>query len=242
MAHEVLKRVGNRTYRYRVESYRDRATGKVRGHWTYLGRVAGDATVSPQRPARERTRDRLLVALERLLDGRDYADISAGQVAEAAGLAHGTFYRYFRDKHAALREAIDRVREAVDRERVALGGPIGTVAEERNRVRAWADAVLHAPLDRRGLMRAWLAVSDADADLAQRRAERRAATVATFTDYLDRCVAAGVATIDDPAALAAALLSLFDGILRIVASGRDPGAQLRAGVIAVFDRAIFGVQ
>jgi AcrR family transcriptional regulator len=242
LAHEVVKRVGDRAYRYRVESYRDRETGKVRGRWTYLGRVAVDATVAPLRPARERTRDRLLAALERLLEDAEYADVSAGQIAEAAGLAHGTFYRYFRDKHAALREAIERVREAVDRERVALGGPIGTVTEERDRVRAWADAVLHAPIDRRGLLRAWLAVSDADPEVAERRTQRRAASVAAFTDYLQRGAAAGTIVVDDAAALAVALLSLFDGVLRIVASDRDPGAQLRAGVIAVFDRAIFGVQ
>jgi AcrR family transcriptional regulator len=242
VAHEVVKKVGNRAYRYRVESYRDRSTGKVRGRWTYLGRVAGDATIAPQRPAKERTRDRLLAALERLLDRHDFALISAGQIADEAGLAHGTFYRYFRDKRAALHVAIDRVRETVDRERAALDGPIGTLAGERARVRAWAEAVLHAPIERHGLLRAWLAVSDSEPDLAERRKRRRAASVAAFTDYLHRCVAAGIVAVDDPAALASALLSLFDGVLRTAAANRDPGAQLRAGVTAVFDRAIFGVR
>jgi AcrR family transcriptional regulator len=214
----------------------------VRGRWTYLGRVAGDATVAPQRPAKERTRERLLVALERLLDSNDYADVSAGQIADEAGLAHGTFYRYFRDKRAALLVAIELVREAADRERVALGGPIGTVAEERARVRAWAGSVLHAPIERRGLLRAWLVVSETDPDVAERRDRRRAASVVALVDYLERCIAAGIVAVDDPAALASALLSLFDGVLRAVAANRDPGARLREGVIAVFDRAIFGVQ
>ncbi len=110
-----------------------RPPGKVRGRWTYLGRVTGSGTEPPKRTTRELTRERLLTALEALLERHDYAAVTAAEIAEEAGLAHGTFYRYFRDKGAALREAIERVRAAVDREHVALATQPGSLERERAR-------------------------------------------------------------------------------------------------------------
>ena len=240
MAHEVIKRVGGRSYRYRVESYRDPSSGKVRGRWTYVGRVLDGETRAPRRPARERTRDRLIEALERLLERRDYAAVTAGEVAGEAGLAHGTFYRHFRDKHAALREAVDRVREAAEQQRGSLETAIGTRDEERLRVRSWVLAVLDAPVERPGLLRAWFALTDADPQVAELRAQRRAASIAALEGYIERCMAAGIVTLERPRAVATALLSLFDGVFRNVAAGRLPDEDALEGVLAVFDRTIFG--
>ncbi len=241
MAHEVVKHVGSRAYRYRVESYRDPATGKVRGRWTYLGRVTGSGTEPPRRTTRELTRERLLTALEALLERHDYAAMTAAEIAEEAGLAHGTFYRYFRDKGAALREAIERVRAAVDREHVALATQPGSLERERARVRRWARAVMGAPVERPGLLRAWFALTDADPQAAQRRSERREHSVESLASYLERCVAAGlVRDLAHPRALATALLSLFDGVLRGAATGRASSREAIEGVLDVFDRAIFG--
>jgi len=100
MAYEVIKRVSGRAYRYRVESFRDPETKRVRGKWTYIGRVEGEGTLSPERKARPSSRDRLLDALERLLENHDLALLSTGMVASEAGLAYGTFYRYFKDINA----------------------------------------------------------------------------------------------------------------------------------------------
>ena len=55
VAYEVIKRVSGRAYRYRVESYRDPVTRRVRGKWTYLGRVEGEGTLSPERKSRRRS-------------------------------------------------------------------------------------------------------------------------------------------------------------------------------------------
>ncbi len=73
VAYEVIKRVSGRAYRYRVESYRDPETRRVRGKWTYLGRVEGEGTLSPERKARPSSRDRLLDAVERLLETNELA-------------------------------------------------------------------------------------------------------------------------------------------------------------------------
>src|SRR5579875_1893773 len=112
MAYEVTKRIAGRAYRYRVESVRDPETGKRRSRWTYLGRAEGAAAAAPA-PARRRgdARERLLDALERLLEARDLAGVTADAVAAEAGLAHGTFYRHFRDKRDAFKAALDRLRK-----------------------------------------------------------------------------------------------------------------------------------
>ena len=115
MSHEVIKRVGARAYRYRVESYRDASSKKVRSRWTYLGRVDRPAddgeppSVAPRTRRRtSETRERLIEAFEFLLETLSFDRVTAGAVAERAGVAHGTFYRYFSDKAALLRAALDR--------------------------------------------------------------------------------------------------------------------------------------
>ena len=116
MAYEVIKRVSGRAYRYRVESYRDPETRRVRGKWTYLGRVEGEGTLSPERKARPSSRDRLLDAVERLLETNELSAISTGMVASEAGLAYGTFYRHFRDLAHVVRDAM--IRETANLEKL----------------------------------------------------------------------------------------------------------------------------
>jgi AcrR family transcriptional regulator len=57
-------------------------------------RLEGDATL----PKRERTRERLRIAAVQVLDERGYNGMRAIDVTEAAGLAEGSFYVYFRSK------------------------------------------------------------------------------------------------------------------------------------------------
>jgi AcrR family transcriptional regulator len=55
----------------------------------------------------ERTRLRLLAAIaSRLAAGDDPAALRVSDIADAAGLAHGTFYRYFTDRQEALEQLI----------------------------------------------------------------------------------------------------------------------------------------
>ena len=95
MAHEVLKRVGANAYRYRVENYRDPATGKVRGRWTYLGKApaAGDGAAAPAPRRRSSdSRERLLAALGReaeAVEVRERALALAANPAERDLIARG---------------------------------------------------------------------------------------------------------------------------------------------------------
>jgi AcrR family transcriptional regulator len=243
VAHDVVKRVGDRSYRYRVESYRDPASGKVRGRWTYLGRVAGEGAQPPrERRSSAQTRERLLGALELLLEEQEFGAVTAGAIARAAGLAHGTFYRYFADKRQALRAAVERARELAERTRPSFEPPFGSAARERARVRSWVTAVLDAPFERRGLTRTWFVLSELDLELLALRRTYRARTVEAFASYLERLRSAGTVDVPQPRELAAALLILLEGtVRRVLVEGETFEPDALDGVVEVFDRAIFNM-
>ena len=50
------------------------------------------------RPAGEQTRQRLLDAGAAVLPDRGYHDARVDDIVEAAGVSHGSFYRYFENK------------------------------------------------------------------------------------------------------------------------------------------------
>ena len=103
MSYEVIKRVGGRAYRYSVESYRDKVTGKQRAKWTYMG-VATDDAIRTVKPKRD-TRAMIVSAFLKLHETIPLSKMSPTIVAEAAGVAYGTFYHYF-DSLENLVEAV----------------------------------------------------------------------------------------------------------------------------------------
>jgi AcrR family transcriptional regulator len=245
MAHEVVKQVGQRAYRYRVESFRDPETKKVRSRWTYLGRVdlAGDGTAAGavvSRRAPERTRERLVDAFERLVERLPYGAVTAGAVADEAGLAHGTFYRHFKDKRAVLVRALDRVREELERATPTFDPPFGPPAAERERVRAWVEGVLMRPATHRGVLRAWYDALRVDDALRAEREARRRRRVAALSAYLELLTESGTAAIENVEPLATALVALVDAVFRIeVLEREEPDVTLVAGASDVFVRSIF---
>jgi len=244
MPYEVVKRVGLRAYRYRVESYRDPTTKKIRAHWTYLGR-AGQAPTPARRtlsPRAANTRERLIDAFERILEERPYARVSAGAVAREADLAHGTFYRHFSDKRSLLAAAIERLRDELARITPDFEPPFGNVAAERLRVSAWVSAVFATPREHPALLRAYLEALESDAGLRERRIERQRERMTALSRYLRALASAGTISVPRPDALAVALLALIDGTLRgAVVGAAAPDDATIAGVAEVFERAIFGV-
>jgi AcrR family transcriptional regulator len=77
------------------------------------------------RPRGEKTRVRLLEAGARVLPARGYHDARVDDIVEAAGVSHGTFYRYFSNKDDFFRVLADaastRMIELIDR--LDLGAP-----------------------------------------------------------------------------------------------------------------------
>jgi AcrR family transcriptional regulator len=246
IAREVIKRVGRRAYRYRVESYRDAETRKVRSRWTYLGvatdpGIDGVAPVRVTRRATSETRERLIGAFEHLVETQPYSAVTAGMVASTAGLAHGTFYRYFADKRAVFLEALDRKREQLLANRPSFDPPYGSLEAERARIRAWAQATLSVPPHNLGVIRAFFEALEGDEELREMRRSRSVERIAAFTRYLIGLTAeARIIDVLEPEALATALFALMDAVFReAVIAGKAADAVTVTGVVAVFDRAIF---
>lgn len=247
MAYEVVKVIGSRAYRYRVESYRDPQTKKNRARWTYLGRAKPGAVTAdgdtPEggglRPRPRATREALVAAFGRVAERRSFAELTAGAVAQEAGVAHGTFYRYFKDKRAVLLAAVGRLKDELERVRPSFDPPFGSRDDERARVRAWTLALATVPVSR-GVLRAWFDALDDDAVLASVRDARRRERTVALEHYLAGLTAANTIAVERPAALATALMLLVDAVFRsAMAAGTPLDATLLAGVSDLFDRAIF---
>jgi AcrR family transcriptional regulator len=215
LAYEVIKRVSGRAYRYRVESFRDPETRRVRGRWTYLGRVDPAEAGLPERPAKRSSRDRLLDAVARLLADHDAESLSAGSIAREAGVAYGTFYRYFTDRAHAVREALLRHGPSLGEVAEIFSQPPATRAEERERLAGWIRSAADATLRERGVVRAWHVYSNADDAVLGARRTAVDAAVDTVTAYLERLRTAGVTKGNSPRFAAYALVAL------VVALGRD---------------------
>jgi len=214
MAYTVAKTIKGRTYLYRVERGRDPQTGKVRNRWTYLGRAAGaGGEAAPPRPARGETRRRLIDATERLLE-RDDASVTPSTIATEAGVAHGTFYRHFRDRTQALEAVVARLRESRGATDEGLDDEVASPAAARAGLRAWMLRKLALVRERPELVRGFYRLVAGDPKLAAFREERRTQVLARVQAHLYAVSKRGYAKIDDPAATARILYTLYDGMYR----------------------------
>jgi AcrR family transcriptional regulator len=216
LAYEVIKRVSGRAYRYRVESFRDPETRRVRGRWTYLGRVDPAEAGLPDRPTKRNSRDRLLDAVARLLADHDAESLSAGLIAREAGVAYGTFYRYFTDRAHAVREALLRHGASLGDVTTLFAALPGTAELERERLANWIRDAAETSLRERGVVRAWHVYSNADDAVSTARREAVDGAVDAVAAYLEGLRAAGVTATQGSTRFAAyALVAL------VVALGRD---------------------
>jgi AcrR family transcriptional regulator len=222
MAYEVVKTIGRRQYRYRVQSERDAQTGKVRNRWTYLGRVASEQGAAKSRPARPNARLRLLAAAQSLLEAGDASALTVDAIVSVAGVAHGTFYRYFRDRSQALEELARHIRatSGIEEDHL-LRDDVISLDAARAAVRRWLVDKLRYAREHRASVRAWHALIASDARLAAYREERREAAFSRLRDHIEVLNARGFARVGDPASTAAGLSALYDGIVRSSILERD---------------------
>jgi TetR/AcrR family transcriptional repressor of nem operon len=241
MAYEVVKTIGSRQYRYRVQSERDPQTGKPRNRWTYLGRVTSEHDVATVRATRPNSRLRLLDAAAELLAAGDASAVTVDAIAAAAGVAHGTFYRYFRDRSDALEQLARHIRATrMSADDELLVDDVASLEAARAGARAWIVDRLRTARAKRPALSAWYALMASDARLSAYREERRAATEARLRAHITALNARGFMRVADPAATAAMLGALIDGIIRTALLEHD---QLDdAGIAAAADiveRALF---
>jgi AcrR family transcriptional regulator len=242
MAYEVVKTIGTRQYRYGVQSERDAHTGKFRNRWTYLGRVASERDVAKARAVRPNARLRLLEAAEHLLAAGDASALTVDAIASAAGVAHGTFYRYFRDRSDALEELARHIRASsgIGDDRL-LRDDVAALNAARVGVRRWIIDKLRYAREHRASLCAWYALIASDVRLTAYREERREATFSRLRDHIEVLNARAFARVADPASTAAGLIALYDGIVRtsILERGQLDDAAIDAAADIV-ERALFG--
>jgi AcrR family transcriptional regulator len=240
MAYEVTKLVNGRPYRYSVRSERDPDTGKTRNRWTYLGRGERGDPPATTRP-RPNAREALLDALERLLDRSDLSDVTAGAVSREAGLAHGTFYRYFRNRDDAIRALTARLREAMADELGLLDDPPPDKTTARAALCAWTALVLRTRTRHHGLVRALYALATADEAIRNALRTRRNANSLRLTTWLSALAERGILTLPEPAATGDVLFSMLDGVGRDAIAAGEPLAEWRGDAAAeLVARAVFG--
>ena len=241
MAYEVIKTIRGREYRYEVRSERDPATGKTRNRWTYLGRVGTPAAPDRARARRPNARLRLLEAAERLLESGDARAVTADAIAVAAGVAHGTFYRYFRDRCDALEALARHLKETgslVDD--VQLRDDVASEDAARAAVRGWIVARLTKAHERRASVRAWYALIASDARLAAFREERRESMARRVREHIEALNRSGCAAVAEPAATAAILMALYEGLIRTaILDGDGLTAPAISAAADAFERTIF---
>lgn len=79
--------------------------------------------IGPPRSARgRRTREALLRAAREVFDERGFLDARTTDIADAAGVAHGSFYTYFRDKEDALAAVLAEAQQELLRPQASGAG------------------------------------------------------------------------------------------------------------------------
>jgi AcrR family transcriptional regulator len=222
MAYEVVKTIGARQYRYRVQSERDPVSGKTRNRWTYLGRLVSGEAAEPARLPRPNSRLRLLEAAEGLLAAGDPAAVTVDAIAAAAGVAHGTFYRYFRDRSDALEALARHIRATRGKaDDGLLCDDVASIEAARAGVRRWLVEKLRYAREHRLKLCAWYALIASDARLTAYREERREGTIARLREHIGVLSERGFVAVADAASTAAGLMALVDGIVRASVLERD---------------------
>jgi AcrR family transcriptional regulator len=183
-----------------------------------------DDSLGPRDRGRAETRRRLVSAATELFASQGLRPTTTVQIARRAGVAAGTFYLHFPDKHALFREiaiaAFERLRARLARATADAGG------DPVEAVRARAEATLAFAAENRSLVRV----------LFGRDHEAAALSEELFDDQLPgierelrRRIAAGQAAPLDPAVAAQAIAAMW---ARVVAWWvEDPARAPRESVV-----------
>jgi len=96
---------------------------------------AGSRSRAPQR-ARAATRARLRASAQKLFAERGLHEVTTHDIASAAGVAAGTFYLHFRDKHELFRELVFEALAELERRIEVSVHPLAGQLEPAARARA----------------------------------------------------------------------------------------------------------
>ena len=143
--------------------------------------VLDDSAEAALRPRGQKTRQLLLDAGTTVLPARGYHDARVDDIVEAAGVSHGSFYRYFDNKEDFFRvlaeEASTRMVELLDA--FPVDAPEATLRE-------WLDAWFATYASNGGVISTWQEMQTAGADLVSFGQEVAATILARLMAMLDR--------------------------------------------------------
>ena len=181
MAYEVLKKIGAHRYRYRVESYRDAESGKVKNRWSYVGRADdGEQAASKRRSSARQSKDRLASTFLRLVERKSLNEVTPAAIARGAELSIATFYRHFRSRDDLVAYCTQRAMNDLNVRLAELKAIAATPQEERSRLRALAIDLVRSPSAPPGLFRAWSVLSP-----DKIREERHTRRIKAFSEYIE---------------------------------------------------------
>jgi AcrR family transcriptional regulator len=199
--------------------------------------TAGASAASPSRS--ELRRDEILDAAERVFAARGYHEAGIADIAAELRIGHGTFYRYFRNKHDIAATVLERVVA-----RIAAAGleedptAAGSVDEYRAQVerllRRMFDLIDEHPVVMEFFHSQSLVVD----------ADRMADALDTYASFTERFLSNGVsrgflrADLDVPVTAQALVGIVFEGTRRALRARRPDEVRDRwiaAGTALMFD-------
>ena len=147
---EGLARLVHRVFAGPIEGVNVVRSGTLRRRRVAIAAPEPKPDDRPLRPRGEKTRLRLLEAGAKVLPARGYHDARVDDVVEAAGVSHGTFYRYFSNMDDFFRvlaeDASTRMIDLIDRFQLDL---------EPDELRAWLRDWFAAYASDGGVISAW---------------------------------------------------------------------------------------
>ncbi len=167
-------------------------------------------TTEPLTDRGRRTRDALLAAARTTFEAKGFNATRMGDIADAAGVSHGTVYTWFDSKDAMLRALVE---ELVQEVRASIRVP--DVADPAVRVRQANDRYLAAYRQYARLLQVVEEVATTDQWFRSALGEIRTAHVSRVAREIDRLQRDGQAAADlDPMVSAAALCAMVEGFAR----------------------------
>jgi AcrR family transcriptional regulator len=176
-----------------------------------VGTAVSEVTNGPRSRKGAQTRARLVDAAKQIFEENGFLEARISDIAERAGLSHGSFYHYFDSKEQVFQEVVASLDERLSEPMysVVLHPAPGTTAYDRlfQAIRAH----LESYRDEARIMGVIEQVSRYNADVARTRAARRERYGEDVAQSIRRMQRRGVADATlDPVVAAAALGAMTD--------------------------------
>lgn len=184
-------------------------------------------------------RDRLVAAAAELVHRLGYSAVSVADICADAGLQKGSFYHFFKSKHALVLATLERHAEHMS---CLFDAHLSDDGDARQQLEGLF-AALHEGMERRLKQDGCLLgcpvgnlsqeMADRDPMLRGKLAEIFAAWQARLTATIERGVVQGSLRVSDPAAAAELLLAMTQGATILAKACSDPSIYLRVAKRAI---------